>query len=76
MVALAVFGLIEMHRDEKNKFIVELTDDEITQLAESVEFHIKLWPGYPAAEKEEQVRLLELRSLLRVGMLEVSFHKD
>ena len=54
----------------------ELTDDEITQLAESVEFHIKLWPGYPAAEKEEQVRLLELRSLLRVGMLEVSFHKD
>ena len=50
---------------EKITLTLELSDEIVTQLAASVDFHIKMWPGYPAAEKEEQERLWALRSMLK-----------
>lgn len=61
---------------DQYRFQIELSADEIRQLAESVEFHFKNWPGYPAAEKEEQERLWHLRRLLRAVLLEVAFHRE
>ncbi len=58
------------------RFQIELTSDEIRQLAESTEFHFKNWPGYPAAEKEEQERLWHNRRLLRALLMEVAYHRD
>ena len=58
------------------RFQIELTSDEIRQLAESTEFHFKNWPGYPAAEKEEQERLWHLRRIMRTAMMEVSYLRD
>ena len=63
--------------DEDSTLLVfELTPDEVAQIAASIEFHFKNWPGYPAAEKEEQERLWRLRRIFRMAMLEVSFHSD
>ena len=50
--------------------------DEVKQIACSVEFHYKHWPGYPAAEKEEQERLWRLRQIFRMAMMEVSYLRD
>tara|TARA_Y100000589_G_C26880365_1_gene517751 strand:- start:29 stop:472 length:444 start_codon:yes stop_codon:yes gene_type:complete len=75
-LARAASGLTEMGgKEDEIKFMVELTADEIKQIAESVEFHILKWPGYPASDKDEQVRLLHLRMILRMLMMEVSFHR-
>ncbi len=76
MDVLAASGPTEMDSQRgEAKFMIELTSDEIKQLAESVEFHIAKWPGYPAAERDEQIRLLDLRMILRMLMMEVSFHR-
>tara|TARA_Y100001937_G_scaffold82001_2_gene110925 strand:+ start:6557 stop:6754 length:198 start_codon:yes stop_codon:yes gene_type:complete len=58
------------------RLVMELSLDEVRQIAYSLEFHYKQWPGYPAAEKEEQERLWRLRRIFRMAMLEVSFHSD
>lgn len=58
------------------RFRIELTGDEISQLAKSVEFHYQRWPGYPAAPREEQEMLWHLRQILRCVLMEVSFHRD
>lgn len=55
---------------------IEFTPDEVKQIAASVEFHFQNWPGYPAAEKEEQVMLWHLRDLLRMALMEVAFARD
>ena len=76
MVALAVCGLTDMDKqDDEIKFTVELSLDEIRQLAESVQFHWRNWPGSPAAPIEEQEMLLHLKGLLRMALLEVAFHR-
>lgn len=61
---------------EKITLTLELSDDVVTQLAASVDFHIKMWPGYPAAEREEQERLWALRSMLKTAMMEIAFHRS
>ena len=63
--------------DEDSTLLVfELTPDEVAQIAASIEFHFKNWPGYPAAEKEEQERLWHLRRIMRTAMMEVSYLRD
>ena len=61
---------------EKIVLTFELTDECVKQLASSVDFHIKMWPGYPAAEREEQERLWALRSMLRTALMEIAFHRN
>ena len=39
---------------EKITLTLELSDEIVTQLAASVDFHIKMWPGYPAAERKSR----------------------
>lgn len=75
MDALVASGPTEMDDNDQLKFTVEFSPDELNQIAESVEFHIKFWPGYPAAPKEEQEMLLHLRMILRLVMMEVSFQR-
>tara|TARA_B000000565_G_scaffold163017_2_gene123303 strand:+ start:2308 stop:2505 length:198 start_codon:yes stop_codon:yes gene_type:complete len=58
------------------KLVMELSLDEVRQIARSLEFHFKQWPGYPAAPKEEQEMLWHLRQVFRMAMMEVSFHSD
>lgn len=62
--------------DSDTRLVLELTPDEVAQIAASVEFHFKNWPGHPAAEKEEQDRLWHLRQIFRMVMLEVSYLRD
>ena len=63
--------------DEGSTLLVfELTPDEVAQIAASIEFHFKNWPGYPAAEKEEQERLWHLRRIMRTAMMEVAYLRD
>ena len=54
---------------------IELHQSDIAQLAESVDFHWKMWPGSPARPIEEQERLYRLKTILRVAMLEIMYHK-
>jgi hypothetical protein len=61
---------------EPNHFTFELSDSDIQQIAASLEFHYKYWPGYPAAEKEEQERLWRLRAIFRTALMEVAFHRE
>ena len=63
-------------KDDGTRLVFELTPDEVAQIAASVEFHFQNWPGYPAAEKEEQVMLYHLRELLRMALMEVAFARD
>ena len=58
------------------KLVMELSLDEVRQIARSLEFHFKQWPGYPAAPKEEQEMLWKLRQIFRMAMMEVSFHSE
>ena len=63
--------------DEDSTLLVfELTPDEVAQIAASIEFHFKNWPGHPAAEKEEQERLWHLRRIMRTAMMEVAYLRD
>lgn len=63
--------------DEDSTLLVfELTPDEVAQIAASIEFHFNNWPGYPAAEKEEQERLWHLRRIMRTAMMEVAYLRD
>ena len=63
-------------REDETRLVFELTPDEVAQIAASVEFHYKNWPGYPAAEREEQERLWGLRQSFRMAMMEVSYLRD
>jgi len=54
---------------------IEFHQSDIAQIAESVEFHWKNWPGSPQRPAEEQERLFRLKSILRVAMLEIMYHK-
>lgn len=55
---------------------LHISDKDLKQLAASIEFHYQNWPGYPAAEKEEQERLYYLRSMLRTAMMELAYQRD
>ena len=59
----------------KDEFVLtlELTDIDIKQLAATLDFHYQNWPGYPAAEPEEQERINFLRQVMRCALMEVSF---
>lgn len=59
--------------DNAPRLVFELTPDEVAQIAASVEFHFQNWPGYPAAEKEEQEMLWHLRLIMRTAMMEVAY---
>ena len=62
--------------DEDDIYLtIELHQSDIAQLAESVDFHWKMWPGSPARPIEEQERLYRLKTILRVAMLEIMYHK-
>ena len=63
-------------REDETRLVFELTPDEVAQIAASVEFHYKNWPGYPAAEREEQERLWSLRQIFRMALMEVSYLRD
>lgn len=62
--------------DSDTRLVLELTPDEVAQITASLEFHFQNWPGYPAAEREEQERLWHLRQIFRMVMLEVSYLRD
>lgn len=62
--------------DSDTRLVLELTPDEVAQITASLEFHFQNWPGYPAAEREEQERLWHLRQVFRMVMLEVSYLRD
>ena len=62
--------------DDGTRLVFELTPDEVAQIAASLEFHFKMWPGAPAAEREEQERLWHLRRIFRTAMMEVSYLRD
>lgn len=62
--------------DSDTRLVLELTPDEVAQISASLEFHFQNWPGYPAAEREEQERLWHLRQIFRMVMLEVSYLRD
>lgn len=63
-------------KDDGTRLVFELTPDEVAQIAASVEFHFQNWPGYPAAQKEEQEMLWHLRRIMRTAMMEVSYLRD
>ena len=63
-------------KEDETRLVFELTPDEVAQIAASVEFHYKNWPGYPAAEIEEQERLWHIRRILRMAMMEVAYLRD
>jgi len=64
------------HDEEDDIYLtIEFHQSDIAQLAESVEFHWKNWPGSPQRPAEEQERLYRLKAILRVAMLEIMYHK-
>jgi len=64
-----------MEEEEGVYLTIQLHESDVAQLAESVEFHWKMWPGSPARPIEEQERLYRLKAILRVAMLEIMYHK-
>jgi len=57
------------------RFQIEFTADEISTLANAVEFYYKMWPGSPAAPAEEQEMLWHLRKVFQCLLLEVSYQR-
>ena len=61
--------------EDDNYRTIELHRSEIAQLAEYVDFDWKMWPGSPSRPIEEQECLYRLKTILRVAMLEIMYHK-
>lgn len=55
---------------------MDLTQEDVEQIISSVAFHIKNWPGAPAADVQEQERLWKLQLLFNAAYMEIMFHKD
>ena len=59
--------------EEESRLQMDLTEEDIVQLKNTIEFHIKHWPGYPAAEIDEQPRLWRLRYLFNAACFEIQY---
>ena len=53
-----------------------MTVEDVRQLAESIEFHYKNWPGAAPGREDEQQRIRRLRYMFRAALMEVSYHMD
>ncbi len=65
-----------MDGDEETTITFKFTPDHVRQLAASLQFHYRYWPGYPAAPVEEQEQIKELRYIMAAALMELTFQRD
>ena len=61
---------------EDDHYALHFTIDNIRQLHSTLEYALKVWPGYPARPAEEQEFLWAMIASTRRCLLDHSFHNS